>query len=100
MNNQMPQEIAQRLVWRAEKDGVKRIKPLQNHCEDCGITLTSNRTVHIKLNSQPVSHWRKMCSECRLCEHPHTGEYTITSNDLRLLLAETKNNQEIHKKDK
>lgn len=76
-------------VWRngqeieiPEKDNhtlhykIKKIKNETQKCVDCNRRV-KNRTITKKLYSYPVNHWRRLCNNCNLIEHPETGKFCL-----------------------
>ena len=55
---------------------IKKIKDELRKCEDCGKKV-KNRTISKKLYAFPVKHWRKLCNNCNMVQHPDTGKYCL-----------------------
>ena len=55
---------------------IKKLKSDVRKCDDCSKKV-KNRTVTKKLYAYPVKHWRKLCNNCNMFEHPDSGKYCL-----------------------
>ena len=55
---------------------VKKIRNEISKCQDCGKRV-KRRTTSKKLYHYPVNHWRMMCNNCNLFQHPETGKFCL-----------------------
>ena len=82
----IPKEILDRIEWKStgEMDAAvpvpKRITHEPKPCEDCGMSVTDRR-IAIRRRETPQLHWARQCLNCKLQQHPETGEYTVEPKD-------------------
>lgn len=55
---------------------VKRLKNDVRKCDDCNKKV-KNRTTTKKKYSYPLAHWRLMCNNCNMFQHPETGKFCL-----------------------
>lgn len=55
---------------------IKKIKNDVRKCEDCNKRV-KNRTISRKLYQYPIRHWRNLCNNCSMFQHPETGRYML-----------------------
>lgn len=84
----IPKEILEQLEFERVSSatpsaipGVKKVKPL-NPCEDCGVSVTKQRRVDIKLCSTGRLHWR---GKCNICDryNINNGPFDMTGEEYR-----------------
>ena len=93
----IPKDLQDRFVWKearanAEDDivhypNVTEIK-YDTSCEDCGRHLTEMPAKSIRIVLQPYKRWQTQCKNCGLYQHPDTGEFSLTNQELRSVLSE------------
>lgn len=92
MKHLIPDEIAERLVWkepRANNETVEElqfphvvsIKPLP--CSDCNRPCKHQRVINGRKNVTPYTHWRYQCNVCMLYLHPETKVFSLNAQDVQ-----------------
>lgn len=84
------------LVELEEVDKQTRVKSFKQYprpCEDCG-AMTGPRTVNIRKLAFPEGAVKKTCANCKMSQHPETGEYSLTNSEFWAFLRPKKRSRD------
>ena len=56
---------------------IKKLKPREHICDDCGRVCTNIRVVEHRKNDIIHPHWRSKCRECGCFKDPFTGRFDL-----------------------
>ena len=72
---------------------IKEIKHQAQQCGDCGKQVI-NRRIWRRIFFTPMRHWRTTCSGCNLTQHPETGLYAVSNNNVVQVFREWLNRRD------